>query len=41
VSNLLGGRLDLFSTDALIDFLARLGIGVTVTLKPGKKPRVA
>ena len=37
VSNLLSGRLDLFSTDALIDFLARLGIGVRLSLKPLKK----
>src|SRR5688572_11283418 len=42
VSNLLAGRLDLFSTDALIDLLARLGIGVRLSLKPIKKPgRVA
>ena len=42
VSNLLAGRLDLFSTDALIDLLARLGIEVRLSLKPGKKPgRVA
>ena len=40
VSNLLSGRLDLFSTDALIDLLARLGIQVTLSLKP-RKPRVA
>ena len=40
VSNLLSGRLDLFSSDALIDFLARLGIQVTLSLKP-RKPRVA
>lgn len=42
VSNLLAGRLDLFSTDALIDLLARFGIEVRLSLKPGKKPgRVA
>lgn len=34
VSNLLRGRIDLFSTDALIELLARVGIGVRVTLKP-------
>src|SRR5262245_59789134 len=33
VSNVLGGRLDLFSTDALIELVARVGIGVKVTLK--------
>jgi predicted XRE-type DNA-binding protein len=32
VSDLLRGRLDLFSTDALIDMLARLGIRVRVVL---------
>ena len=42
VSNLLGGRLDLFSTDALIELLARVGIGVKVTLKRLDRPgRVA
>ena len=37
VSNLLAGRLDLFSTDALIDLLARLGIEVRLSLKRRKK----
>jgi predicted XRE-type DNA-binding protein len=32
VSDLLRGRIDLFSTDALIDLLARLGIRVRVVL---------
>jgi len=41
VSNLLGGRLDLFSADALIELLARVGIGVSVTLKPLRPGRVA
>ena len=41
VSNLLGGRLDLFSADALIELLARVGIGVRVTLKPLRSGRVA
>jgi predicted XRE-type DNA-binding protein len=34
VSDLLRGRIDLFSTDALIDMLARLGIGVRLVVKP-------
>lgn len=34
VSNLVRGRIDLFSTDTLIDMLARLGIGVRVVLRP-------
>jgi predicted XRE-type DNA-binding protein len=41
VSNLLSGRIDLFSADALIELLARVGIGVRVTLKPLRPGRVA
>jgi predicted XRE-type DNA-binding protein len=33
VSDLLRGRIDLFSTDALIDILARLGVRVRLVLK--------
>ena len=33
VSDLLSGRIDLFSTDALIDMLARLGARVHLTVK--------
>ena len=33
VSDLLRGRMDLFSTDALIDMLARLGATVRLTVK--------
>lgn len=33
VSDLLRGRIDLFSTDALIDLLARLGACVRLTVK--------
>ncbi len=33
VSDLLRGRIDLFSTDALIDLLARLGAQVRLTVK--------
>ena len=33
VSDLLRGRIDLFSTDALIDVLARLGAQVRLTVK--------
>ena len=33
VSDLLRGRIDLFSTDALIDMLARLGAIVRLTIK--------
>jgi len=41
VSDLLRGRIDLFSTDALIDMLARLGVGVRLVVKPVKSRRVA
>jgi predicted XRE-type DNA-binding protein len=33
VSDLLRGRIDLFSTDTLIDMLARLGIGVRLVAR--------
>jgi predicted XRE-type DNA-binding protein len=36
VSDLLRGRIDLFSTDALIDMLARLGARVRLSVKPQK-----
>jgi predicted XRE-type DNA-binding protein len=36
VSDLLRGRIDLFSTDALIDILARLGVRVRFVLKPSR-----
>ena len=39
VSDLLRGRIDLFSTDALIDMLARLGIRVRVSVKPFRRGR--
>jgi predicted XRE-type DNA-binding protein len=37
VSDLLRGRIDLFSTDALIDVLARLGVRVRLTVKPTRR----
>lgn len=40
VSDVLRGRLDLFSTDSLIDMLARLGVQVRFVLKPTRR-RVA
>jgi predicted XRE-type DNA-binding protein len=39
VSDLLRGRIDLFSTDMLIDMLARLGIHVRIVLKPSRIPK--
>jgi predicted XRE-type DNA-binding protein len=41
VSDLLRGRLDLFSTDTLIDMLARLGIRVRLVTRPLRASRVA
>ena len=41
VSDLLRGRIDLFSTDALIDMLARLGIGVRLVVKTSRARKVA
>jgi predicted XRE-type DNA-binding protein len=37
VSNLMQGRIDLFSTDALIEMLARLGIGVKMVVKSARR----
>lgn len=37
VSNLLAGRIDLFSTDALIQLLGRVGVRVRITLKRSKR----
>ena len=41
VSDLLRGRIDLFSTDALIDMLARLGARVRLSVKPSRRLKVA
>ena len=42
VSDLLRGRIDLFSTDALIDMLSRLGARVRLTIKPARRsPKAA
>ena len=41
VSDLLRGRIDLFSTDALIDMLARLDVGVRLVVKPVRSRKVA
>ena len=37
VSDLLRGRIDLFSTDMLLDMLARLGVRVRFVLKPSRR----
>ena len=37
ISELRRGRIDLFSTDALIDILARLGVRVQLVLKPSRR----
>ena len=41
VSDLLRGRIDLFSTDALIDMLARLGVGVRLVVRQTRSRKVA
>jgi predicted XRE-type DNA-binding protein len=41
VSDLLRGRIDLFSTDSLIDLLARLGVTVRIAFATSKSRRVA
>jgi predicted XRE-type DNA-binding protein len=41
VSDLLRGRIDLFSTDTLIDMLARLGVGVRLVVKPSRSSSAA
>lgn len=37
VSDLLRGRIDLFSIDAIIDMLARLGVRVKIVLEPSRR----
>ncbi|MGQ0734701.1 MAG: helix-turn-helix domain-containing protein [Acidobacteriota bacterium] len=41
VSDLLRGRIDLFSTDALIDMLARLDVGVRLVVRSTRSRKVA
>jgi predicted XRE-type DNA-binding protein len=41
VSDLLRGRIDLFSTDSLIDMLARLGVVVRLVVKTPRSTKVA
>jgi predicted XRE-type DNA-binding protein len=41
VSDLLRGRIDLFSSDTLIDMLARLGVGVRLVVKPSRSRSAA
>jgi predicted XRE-type DNA-binding protein len=41
VSDLLRGEVGLFSTDSLIDMLAKLGVTVRVAFAPSKSRRVA
>jgi predicted XRE-type DNA-binding protein len=41
VSDLLRGRIDLFSTDSLIDMLARLGVEVRLVVKTLRTKKVA
>lgn len=41
VSDLLRGRIDLFSTDSLIDMLASFGVGVRLVVKTPRSKKVA
>lgn len=41
VSDLLRGKVELFSSDALIDMLARLGLRVRIVASPAASRRVA
>jgi predicted XRE-type DNA-binding protein len=41
VSDLLRGRIDLFSTDGLIDMLARLGVSVRLVVRAHRSKKVA
>ena len=41
VSDLMRGRIDLFSIDTLIDMLARLGVRTKLVLQPGRRVGVA
>ena len=41
VSDLMRGRIDLFSIDTLIDMLARLGVRTKLILQPGRRNGVA
>jgi len=41
VSDLLRGKVGLFSTDSLIDMLAKLGVTVRLAFAPSKSRRVA
>ena len=41
ISDLLRGKIGLFSTDSLIDMLAKLGVTVRVTFASSKSRRVA
>lgn len=37
ISDLMRGRIDLFSIDTLIDMLARLGVRATLVLQPSRR----
>jgi len=41
VSDLLRGKIALFSTDSLIDMVAKLGVSVRIAFAPSKSRRVA
>jgi Uncharacterized conserved small protein len=41
VSDLVRGRIDLFSIDSLVEMLARLGVGVRLVVKTARSKKVA
>jgi predicted XRE-type DNA-binding protein len=41
ISEILRGRIDRFSTDALIDMLPRLGVGVRPVIRPSRSKKMA
>jgi predicted XRE-type DNA-binding protein len=41
LSDVLRGRIDVFSTDSLIDMLARLGVRVRLVIRPTRSRGVA
>ena len=41
VSNLVRGRIDLFSIDTLVEMLSRAGVRIQLVMSPGKKKRIA
>jgi predicted XRE-type DNA-binding protein len=41
VSNLVRGRIDLFSIDTLVDMLGKAGLRVRIVVSPGRRRKIA